>query len=134
MSTENMINVAVPAGTSTVYERFFLTEDYDLTIGTETEDGEILVAILIDEYGEVFEWFTEHTWHETVDNYAKQAPILVYWDNPSTTEQISVIANAKRSRREYGNCFDIDVNEKTLEQVNPNWVNGTDPKFTSKLF
>lgn len=126
-----LINIPVPAGTHTVYKSTWSNSIEDLTIGVRDEHNNLVVAILLDERGNVREWFTEDTWFDTVVNFAPNHRIMVYLDMSDDPDVQEVIGIALKERRL---AMDNWYNDVPSTQMMPvEWTTGTNPKFTSRL-
>lgn len=67
-----------------------------------------VIAVLVDNDGEVYEWLTDETWPETVSNFATQAPNFHHLPIDDTNR--NVIEIALRERALYADCFGLEIN------------------------
>lgn len=126
-----LINIPAPAGTHTVYTSVWSASEIELTLGVRDENNNFIVAVLLDENGNVMEWFTEESWFETVANFAPNYKYMVYLDVSDDPDVQEVIGVALKERRLAVDNWYNDV--PSTEMMPESWTTGTDPKFTSRL-
>lgn len=128
-------NIPVPAGTSTVFANDFTHYRETLTLGVPDDEGDVVLAIMLDSDGNIVDWITTDSNLETAVNIATDGEYLVFWDIPSVMGENgpagSIIAAMLHERALYSNCF--HWSEDTQENLPEEWVNGENPKFTSQL-
>lgn len=83
----------------------YWTPNGDDTVTLGEDD---VIAVLVDDDGEVYEWFTSDTYFETVTNFATNMPNFVHLPIDDTNRQ--VIELALRERALYADCFGIEIN------------------------
>ena len=96
-----MRNIVGRVGMSFTY----WTPDGDATVSLGYDD---VVAVLVDDAGEVYEWYTSETYFETVANFATNAPNFIHLPIDDTNRE--VIELALRERALYADCFGIEIN------------------------
>lgn len=133
--------VFVPAGTHTEYKSDFHDTVEPLTIGVPVKDdgsiGEfpetsIVIAILCDSDGDVYEWMTTDTNLETAVNFATDAEYLVVQDfgGDYSGARGQIISAMLHERALYADCFHHSDLEVDMPEE---WTTGKNPKFTSRL-
>lgn len=67
-----------------------------------------VIAVLVDDDGEVYEWFTNETYRDTVANFATYVANLHHLPIDDTNR--NVIEIALRERALYADCFGLEIN------------------------
>ena len=95
-----MMNIVEQAGKTFT----FWTPNGNNTVTLGDDD---VVAVLVDGEGEVYEWFTDETYPDTVANFATNAPNFIHLPIDDTNRK--VIEIALRERALYADCFGIEI-------------------------
>ena len=96
-----MKNIVELAGKSYTY----WTPNGDDTVTLGEDD---VIAVLVDNAGEVYEWFTDETYRDTVANFATNAPNFIHLPIDDTNREVIELALSERAL--YADCFGIEIN------------------------
>lgn len=81
-------------------------EEIPVSMGESGDAGDVTIMIMVDDDGDVYEWFNSGTPWETVQNFATGAATLLICAGYEDHELVQV---ALRERELYADCFGIEV-------------------------